>query len=53
MSTLDASRFNGATTLNGAVTLGDAATDIITMSGTFAGGLVFEGATADDDETLR
>ncbi|MGL1889565.1 MAG: hypothetical protein OCD76_23830, partial [Reichenbachiella sp.] len=46
-TTLDAS---GATTLDGAVTLGDAATDVITVTGEIAGAspLVFEGVTAND-----
>ncbi|MBU0705687.1 hypothetical protein KJ657_02215, partial [Patescibacteria group bacterium] len=43
----------GATTLDGAVTLGDAAADILTASGTWAGGspFIFEGATADGFES--
>jgi hypothetical protein len=43
----------GNTALNGNATLGDAATDIVTVNGTIAGGtpLVFEGATADNFET--
>src|SRR3990167_3462446 len=44
-----ATAITGALTANGAVTLGDAAADIVTVSGTIAGAspLVFEGATAD------
>ena len=43
----------GATTLDDAVTLGNAAADVVTISGTVAGGspLVFEGTTADGFET--
>jgi hypothetical protein len=41
------------TSLNGNATLGDATADIVTITGTIAGGtpLVFEGATANDHET--
>jgi hypothetical protein len=41
------------TSLNGNATLGDATADIVTITGTIAGGtpLVFEGATANDFET--
>jgi hypothetical protein len=43
----------GATTLNGNVTLGDAAADVVTVTGTIAGAspLVLEGTTANDYET--
>jgi hypothetical protein len=43
----------GSTSMNGAVNLGDAAADVVTITGTIAGGtpLVFEGATANDHET--
>ncbi|MBU0667747.1 hypothetical protein KJ951_01945, partial [Patescibacteria group bacterium] len=43
----------GTTTLNGATTLGDAADDVLTATGTWAGAspFVLEGATADGFET--
>ncbi len=49
----DAANITGATTLDGDVTLGNAATDIVTVTGTIAGAspLVFEGLTADAFET--
>lgn len=51
--TMTAVTVSGATALNGTVGLGDAAADVVTITGTIAGGtpLVFEGATANDFET--
>ncbi|MDO8565740.1 MAG: hypothetical protein Q7S04_00960 [Candidatus Moranbacteria bacterium] len=48
----DAADITGAVTLDGAVTLGNAAADIVTVTGTVAGAspLVFEGLTADEFE---
>ncbi|MFH0853944.1 MAG: hypothetical protein V1891_00405 [bacterium] len=48
-----ATTITGAAVLNGAATIGDAAADIITVTGTVAGAspLVFEGLTANDYET--
>jgi hypothetical protein len=49
----DATNVTGAATLDGDVTLGNAATDIVTVTGTVAGAtpFLFEGATANDFET--
>lgn len=46
----DAANVTGAVTLDGAVTLGNAAADVVTVTGTVAGAnpLVFEGLTAGD-----
>ena len=45
---------SGNTTLNGNVTLGNAASDVITVTGTVAGAnaMIFEGGTADAHETI-
>ena len=49
----DAANITGAATLDGAVTLGNADTDVVTVTGTIAGAspLIFEGVTANDFET--
>ena len=54
VTTLAAATVTGATTANGAVTLGDAVTDVTTMTGKIAGAtpLTFDGTTADTNYTI-
>ena len=53
VGTLSAVTITGATVLNGAVNLGDAAADVVTVTGTIFGAspLVFEGASVDGSDT--